>query len=67
MVHTFIIQILSFQELFFSFSMFSRMGLWGILSSQSNIEEVLSLSFSTPISPLWFYNSSSFLSSFSFF
>merc|ERR1712040_21579 len=38
-----------------SFSMFSRMGLWGILCSQSNIEEVLSLSFSTPISPLWFY------------
>merc|ERR1712196_486268 len=37
-----------------SFSMFSRMGLWGILCSQSNIEEVLSLSFSTPISPLWF-------------
>merc|ERR1712014_311817 len=35
-----------------SFSMFSRMGLWGILCSQSNIEEVLSLSFSTPISPL---------------
>merc|ERR1712166_962324 len=33
------------------------MGLWGILSSQSNIEEVLSLSFSTPISPLWFNNS----------
>merc|ERR1712028_240940 len=31
------------------FSMFSRMGLWGILYSQSNIEEVLSLSFSTPI------------------
>merc|ERR1711976_1004727 len=50
-----------------SFSVFSRMGLWGILCSQSNIEEVLSLSFSTPISPLWFYNSSSFLSSFSFF
>merc|ERR1712115_491334 len=36
----------------FSFSMFSRMDLWGILCSQSNIEEVLSLSFSTPISPL---------------
>merc|ERR1712194_912948 len=29
-----------------SFSMFSRMDLWGILCSQSNIEEVLSLSFS---------------------
>merc|ERR1711972_42742 len=28
-----------------SFSMFSRMGLWGILGSQSNIEEVLSLSY----------------------
>merc|ERR1711904_266459 len=41
-----------------SFSMFSRMGLWGILSSQSNIEEVLSLSFSTPISPLCFFHSS---------
>merc|ERR1711904_192318 len=51
----------------FSFSMFNRMGLWGILCSQSNIEEVLSLSFSTPISPLWFYSSSSFLSSFYFF
>merc|ERR1712194_200661 len=50
-----------------SFSMFSRMDFWGILCSQSNIEEVLSLSFSTPISPLWFCNSSSFLSSFSFF
>merc|ERR1712007_61072 len=98
MVHTFIIQILGFQELFFSFlngysiyglcitfwtneflgsysnykfiisfSMFSRMDLWGILCSQSNIEEVLSLSFSITISPLWFYNFSSFLSSFSFF
>merc|ERR1712170_218165 len=41
-----------------SFSMFSRMGLWGILSSQSNIEEVLSLSFSTPIFPLCFFHSS---------
>merc|ERR1712078_818822 len=40
------------------------MDFWGILCSQSNIEEVLSLSFSTPISPLWFYNSSSFLSYF---
>merc|ERR1712054_347212 len=40
-----------------SFSMFSRMGLWGILCSESNIEEVLSLSFSTPISLIWFYNS----------
>merc|ERR1712078_201379 len=50
-----------------SFSIFSRMGLWRILCSQSNIEEVLSLSFSTPIYSLWFYNSSSFLSSFSFF
>merc|ERR1712193_335731 len=39
---------------------FGQMGFWGILCSQSNIEEVLSLSFSTPISPLWFYNSSSF-------
>merc|ERR1711918_162570 len=34
-----------------SFSMFSRMGFWGILCSQSNIEEVLSLSFSTPFFP----------------
>merc|ERR1712190_611839 len=50
-----------------SFSIFNRMDLWRILSSQSNIEEVLSLSFSTPISSLWFYSSSSFLSSFSFF
>merc|ERR1711998_91627 len=31
-----------------SFSMFSRMGFWGILCSQSNIEEVLSLSFQLP-------------------
>merc|ERR1712072_246105 len=53
-----------------SFSMFSRMGFWGILCSQSNIEEVLSLSFSTPIFPFnsskrfhWSY--SSFLSIFS--
>merc|ERR1712188_91031 len=50
-----------------SFSMFSRMDLWRILCLQSNYEEVLSFSFSTPISSLWFCNSSSFLSSFSFF
>merc|ERR1711862_95845 len=50
-----------------SFSIFNRMGLWRILYLQSNIEEVLSLSFSTPISSLWFYNSSFILSSFSFF
>merc|ERR1711988_1508143 len=50
-----------------SFSIFSRMDLWRILCSQSNIEEVLLLSFSTPISSLWFCSSSSFLSSFSFF
>merc|ERR1712187_784344 len=50
-----------------SFSIFSRVGLWRILCSQSNIEEVLSLSFSTPISSLWFSSSSSFLSSFSIF
>merc|ERR1711967_165883 len=50
-----------------SFSMFNRMGLWRILCSQSNIEEVLSLSFCIPISSSWFFNSSSFLSSFSFF
>merc|ERR1712150_170774 len=50
-----------------SFSIFSRMDLWRILCSQSNIEEVLSLSFSTSISPLWFCSSSSFLSSFSIF
>merc|ERR1712127_431513 len=50
-----------------SFSIFNRMGLWRILSSQSNIEEVLSLSFYSLISCLWFWNSSSFLSSFSFF
>merc|ERR1711927_111128 len=50
-----------------SFSIFSRMDLWRILCSLSNIEEVLSLSFSTPFSSLWFYNSSSFLSSFSIF
>merc|ERR1712222_242710 len=50
-----------------SFSIFNRMDLWRILCSQSNIEEVLSLSFSTPFSSLWFCSSSSFLSSFSFF
>ena len=50
-----------------SFSMFNRMGLWRTLCLQSNIEEVLSLSFCIPISSLWFFNSSSFLSSFSFF
>merc|ERR1712048_1314456 len=50
-----------------SFSIFNRMDLWRILCSQSNIEEVLSLSFYLPISPLWFSFSSSFLSSFSFF
>merc|ERR1712113_1106847 len=50
-----------------SFSIFSRMDLWRILCSQSNIEEVFYLSFSTPISSLWFYSSSSFLSSFSIF
>merc|ERR1712213_214856 len=32
-------------------------GLWRILCSQSNIEDVLSLSFSTPFSSLWFWNS----------
>ena len=37
-----------------SFCMFNRMGLWGTLCLQSNIEEVLSLSFSIPISSLWF-------------
>merc|ERR1712085_182662 len=98
MVHTFIIQILGFQELFFSllngysiyglcltfwtneflgsysnyksiisFSIFNRMRFWRILCSQSNIEEVFYLSFSSPISSLWFCNSSSFLSSFSIF
>ena len=37
-----------------SFSIFNRMGFWRTLSLQSNIEEVLSLSFSIPISSLWF-------------
>merc|ERR1712153_69671 len=50
-----------------SFSIFSRMDLWRILCSLSIIEEVLSLSFYLPISPLWFSFSSSFLSSFSIF
>merc|ERR1712129_90819 len=35
-----------------SFSIFNRMGFWRILCSQSNIEEVFYLSFSTPIYPL---------------
>merc|ERR1712056_49817 len=47
-----------------SFSIFNRMGLWSTLCLLSNIEEVLSLSFYLPISPLWFSFSSSFLSSF---
>merc|ERR1712050_351600 len=46
---------------------FGQMGFWRILCSQSFIEEVLSLSFSIPISSLWFCSSSSFLSSFSIF
>merc|ERR1712117_348921 len=37
-----------------SFSIFNRMGFWRTLCSQSNIEEVLSLSFSTPISSCGF-------------
>merc|ERR1712186_274765 len=39
---------------------FGQMSFWRTLCSQSNIEEVLSFSFSTPISSLWFCNSSSF-------
>merc|ERR1712063_120410 len=50
-----------------SFSIFNRMGFWRTLCSQSNIEEVFYLSFSTPISSLWFCSSSPFLSSFSIF
>merc|ERR1712003_381912 len=50
-----------------SFSIFNRMGFWRTLCLQSNIEEVFYLSFSIPISSLWFCNSSSFLSSFSIF
>merc|ERR1712176_1240801 len=43
-----------------TFSIFHFLDLWRILCSQSNIEEVLSISFSTPISSLWFYSCSSF-------
>merc|ERR1712056_165356 len=50
-----------------SLSIFSRMDLWRILCSLSNIEEVFYLSFYLPISSLWFSSSSSFLSSFSIF
>merc|ERR1712115_533127 len=50
-----------------SFSIFNRMGFWRTLCLQSNIEEVFYLSFSIPISSLWFCSSSSFLSSFSIF
>merc|ERR1712050_50435 len=50
-----------------SFSMFNRMDLWRILCSQSNIEEVFSISFCITIYSSWFFNSSYFLSSFSFF
>merc|ERR1712012_592869 len=37
-----------------SFSIFNRMGFWRTLCLQSNIEEVFYLSFSIPISSLWF-------------
>merc|ERR1712113_1212506 len=57
----------SWSKFLISFSIFNRMGFWRILCSQSNIEEVFYLSFSTPISSLWFCSSSSFLSSFSIF
>merc|ERR1712157_557743 len=50
-----------------SFSMFNRMDLWRILCSQSNIEEVFSISFCITFYSSWFFNSSYFLSSFSFF
>merc|ERR1712056_14224 len=50
-----------------SFSIFNRMALWRILCTQSNIEEVLSLTFSIPISSHFLSFSSSFLSSFSIF
>merc|ERR1712039_118624 len=50
MVHTFIIQILGFQELFSSSSIFNRMGFWRILCSQSNIKEVLHFSLYSSIS-----------------
>merc|ERR1712007_325526 len=50
-----------------SSSILIRRYLWRILCSQSIHEEVLQFSFSTPISSLWFCNSSSFLSSFSIF
>merc|ERR1712137_535321 len=43
-----------------SFSMFNRMGLWRTLCLQSNIEEVLSVSFCIPISSL-FWNMKIFL------
>merc|ERR1712194_742030 len=69
MVHTFIIQILGFQIILLFFLMaitfmgyvlpFGQMSFWRILCSQSNIEEVFYLSFSSPISSLWFCNSSS--------
>merc|ERR1712007_106300 len=47
-------------KFFISFSIFSRMDLWRILCSQSNIEEVLSIPFLITIYSLWFCNSSSF-------
>ena len=37
-----------------SFSIFNFLGLWRTLCLQSNIEEVLSFSFSIPIYYLWF-------------
>merc|ERR1711993_1310 len=54
----------SHSKFILSFSIFNRMGFWRILFSLSNIEKVLSLSFSTPISSFGLSFSSSFLSSF---
>merc|ERR1711904_564014 len=56
----------SYYEFIIPFSLSNRMGMWRTLCLQSNIEEVLSISFLFTISCSWFCSSSFFLSSFSF-
>merc|ERR1712061_501582 len=57
----------SHSKFILSFSIFNRMGFWRTLFLLSNIEKVLSLSFSIPISSFGLSFSSSFLSSFFIF
>merc|ERR1712050_198077 len=67
MVHTFIIQILGFQELLFSFPSLIEWVSGGYCVHSPTLKRFFYLSFSTPISSLRFCSSSSFLSSFSIF